>query len=53
MARMTVEEYVQEFEKKTLQALQGGLDAAGLPFKVMSERPSHPGYHVWLVLKDG
>ncbi len=55
MAKMTVKEWVKEGEKQILQALQGGLDAAGLPFKVMSEKPPYLGHRVWLVLhlKDG
>ncbi len=50
MAKMTVKEWVKEGEKQILQALQGGLDAAGLPFKVMSEKPPYLGHRVWLVL---
>ncbi len=55
MAKMAVDEWVKEIETEILQALQGGLDAAGLPFKVMSEKPPCVGHPVWLVLhlKDG
>ncbi len=44
MTKMTVDEWVKEGEQQILQALQGGLDAAGLPFRVMSEKPPYVGH---------
>ena len=53
MVRMhePVEDWLEEFERKILRAVQRRLDAAGLPLRAVSDNPSRTGHRVWLVFQ--